>query len=135
MNLRRTLHNLIRSVSPRFLPGDAAALRFETPVTDGQPITLTGRQLLSVPAAGSLQIACTEGAVWVTSNGVDRDVVLEPGQRHMVSDAQGLILQSLDAVTVVRIEVLQQHWEPSYDPRNDPLVVRVEAEARRSVAA
>jgi len=68
-------------------------------VTDGV-VGLPKSQLLALNGRPGLRIESRGGSVWITQDGDLRDVVLDPGQAHVLDRAGPVIVQALDAAVV-----------------------------------
>jgi hypothetical protein len=57
-------------------------------------------QLLAVRARRGARIESRRGAVWVTQDGDPTDVVLNPGETHVLTSDKPVLIQALDAAWV-----------------------------------
>lgn len=68
----------------------------------GQVITLSCRQLFPIRLAAGTRIECTHGRIWLTEEGLPRDVLLEPGEAYEISRRSLVSVQALGE-TIFRI--------------------------------
>lgn len=59
-------------------------------------IALSKRQLLAVAGVRGARIESRRGSLWVTQDGDRRDVVLAPGETHVVERDAPVLVQALD---------------------------------------
>lgn len=62
----------------------------------GPTISLPTRQLFQIPDASSVRILCTAGCLWLTLDGDERDVVLEPGDSFETPDARRALIYAME---------------------------------------
>ena len=60
-------------------------------------------KVLEIKQALAVTIECLEGSVWVTLDGVRRDVILDAGHAFNVDRQQRTLIQALDATARVRL--------------------------------
>jgi hypothetical protein len=72
----------------------------DTSLTCGSVIGLPKRHVLALAARRGTRVESRRGALWVTQDGDLRDVVLTPGQSHVIEHDGPVLLQALDAALV-----------------------------------
>lgn len=58
-------------------------------------LSLRQNSMLHLPDAAGVQIACRNGTVWITLNGVPRDIVLEAGERFASTEHRDALVMAM----------------------------------------
>ncbi len=66
----------------------------------GQINDLCKRQLLALRGRRGARIESRRGAIWITQDGDLNDVVLNPGEAHVLDSDALVLIQALDAASV-----------------------------------
>lgn len=73
-------------------------------------VSLPRRGLFEVPDASGLQFTCSEGALWITLDNDDRDIVLERGETFLTAEHRRALVYAFGA-SVLEVR------EPAPEPR------------------
>lgn len=65
-------------------------------MTTPSRLALAHRAVFDIPDASGLQIRCTRGALWLTLDHDQRDVILAPGESFVTTEHRRALLYALE---------------------------------------
>lgn len=61
----------------------------------GKETTLYKANPVSLESEEAIELKCVEGQIWLTIAGYGEDFILTPGQRFLIAESHGVVLESL----------------------------------------